>query len=164
MGTVHRRYAAEGGSVNHLRNTYHKWRRVSTTKSDQGTGLQFSEPKTPSTCPSRVEALLLPLCTRQTYNYGNVYGTIPEHHQHNRRIGDDPGILEALTDATGTNDLAKLEKEAHEQYLAVAFLLGANSGRYGKLLLEDLENDFLQGQDRYPKTVTTAFSLLTNWK
>jgi hypothetical protein len=79
-------------------------------------------------------------------------------------IGDDPGILEALTDATGTNDLAKLEKEAHEQYLAVAFLLGANSGRYGKLLLEDLENDFLQGQDRYPKTVTTAFSLLTNWK
>jgi hypothetical protein len=31
-------------------------------------------------------------------------------------------------------------------------------------MIEDLENGFLQGQDRYPKTVTAAFTLLTNWK
>jgi hypothetical protein len=50
-----------------------------------------------------------------------------------------------------------------EQYLAVAFLLGADHGRYRRLL-EDLENDILQGQDCDPKTAMTAFSPLTNWK
>jgi hypothetical protein len=31
-------------------------------------------------------------------------------------------------------------------------------------LLEDLEKDLLLGQDCYPKLLTAAFSLLTNWK
>jgi hypothetical protein len=85
-------------------------------------------------------------------------------------IGDDPGILQGLAaekekDLKGMspNELSELKKEAQEQYLAVAFLLSADRGRYGRFI-EGLENDFLQGQDRYPKTITAAFSLLTNWK
>ncbi len=35
--------------------------------------------------------------------------------------------------------------------------------QYGKLV-ENLENDFLQGRNSYPKTVTAAFNLLINWK
>jgi hypothetical protein len=62
-----------------------------------------------------------------------------------------------------TTNILALKKEAQEQYLATAFLLSANRGRYGRLI-EDLERDYLQGQDRYPKTITAAFGLLTNWK
>ena len=31
-------------------------------------------------------------------------------------------------------------------------------------MIESLENSYLQGQNNYPKTVTEAFNLLTNWK
>ena len=31
-------------------------------------------------------------------------------------------------------------------------------------MIQDLENDFLQGQDNYPKMITAAYNLLTNWK
>lgn len=34
----------------------------------------------------------------------------------------------------------------------------------GSYLLRDTENDFLQDQNRYPKTITEAYNLLTNWK
>jgi hypothetical protein len=54
-------------------------------------------------------------------------------------------------------------KAGQEQYLATVFLHGSDRNRYGKLL-EDLENDYTHGQDRYPKTITAAYSLLTNWK
>jgi hypothetical protein len=58
-------------------------------------------------------------------------------------------------------NLRKLKKEAQEQNLAVVFLLSAGCRQYWRLL-EDLYNDFLQGQDWYPKTLTAAFSLLAN--
>jgi hypothetical protein len=52
------------------------------------------------------------------------------------------------------------KKASQEQYLAMAFLLGCDRNRYGKLI-ENLENDFTQ--DCYLKTVTSTYSLLTNW-
>jgi hypothetical protein len=60
-------------------------------------------------------------------------------------------------------ELTEAIKTTEDQYLATAFLAGADRSRYGKLI-ENLENDFTQGQDRYPKTLTAAYSLLTNWK
>ena len=45
----------------------------------------------------------------------------------------------------------------------MAFLLGCDRSRYGKLI-EDLENDYLQGRNNYPTTVVAAYNLLTNWK
>jgi hypothetical protein len=41
----------------------------------------------------------------------------------------------------------------------MAFLLGADRKRYGKLI-EDLENAFTQGQDNYATTVTGAYAML----
>jgi hypothetical protein len=66
-------------------------------------------------------------------------------------IGHDPGVLKQLADERGivianlsnANGI-RLNKEVQEHYLAVAFLLSSNRGRYGRLL-EDLENDYLQG-------------------
>jgi hypothetical protein len=106
-----------------------------------------------------------------TSTYMEQFQNIIEVIEHSGgSIGNDPGILEALADAQNevienlsTDKLINLKKEAKEQYLAVAFLLSADHGRYGRLI-EDLKNDFLQGQDHYPKTVTATFSLLTNWK
>jgi Zinc knuckle len=54
-------------------------------------------------------------------------------------------------------------KEAQDQYLAVAFVLSADRNRFGKLV-EDMENDYLQGRDNFPKSLTAAYNLLTNWK
>jgi hypothetical protein len=85
-------------------------------------------------------------------------------------VGVDPGIESALItekgmDATkmSADEVEENKKDAQGRYLAVAFLLGADRNRYGKMV-EDLENDFLQGQNNYPRTLTAAYHLLTNWK
>ncbi len=49
------------------------------------------------------------------------------------------------------------------QSTAVAFLLGCDRSQYGRLI-EDLENNFLQGCNHYPGTVAKAYNLHTNWK
>ena len=54
-------------------------------------------------------------------------------------------------------------EDANSRAKAQAFLLGSDRARNGKLI-EDLENDYLQGTNNYPKTVVTAYNLLTDWK
>jgi hypothetical protein len=55
------------------------------------------------------------------------------------------------------------EQQAKDKYLACAFILGADKTRYGRLL-EDLENSYTQGDDKFPKVMTDAYNLLVNWK
>jgi hypothetical protein len=83
-------------------------------------------------------------------------------------IGRHPGVLNQLLQEEGTvradlsdNETTLFKKEAKDRYLAVAFILGA--ARYGRLI-EGLENDYLQGQDKYPKTGTETYNVLINWK
>ena len=85
-------------------------------------------------------------------------------------IGHDPGIKKAVADEKGyeydtmsETNKKEVEKEAQGRYLAVAFVLGGDRQRYGRLI-ENMENDYLQGQNNYPSTITTAYNLLTNWK
>ena len=81
-------------------------------------------------------------------------------------IGVDPGI-EQLVATDLKKDIALLteadKKVAQERYLAVVFILRADRSWYSKII-ENLENDFLQGRNNYPKTVTSAYNLLINWK
>jgi hypothetical protein len=60
----------------------------------------------------------------------------------------------------------QLGKQAHEmtdsdkhkatnEYLAIAFLNGSDCSRFG-LLLDRLQNDYLQGHNGYPCTLTMA--------
>jgi len=87
------------------------------------------------------------------------------------QIGNDPGIVAAVARDLGHTDLStidpaeysKVTKLAKERYLAVGFLLGADKSRFGKLI-EDLENDFTQKQDKWPKDLNAAYHLLVNWK
>jgi hypothetical protein len=85
-------------------------------------------------------------------------------------IGPDPALVKQIlardgnTTATAATDELNAAKEgAIEEYLAMAFLMGADRNRYGKLI-EDLENAFTQGQDNYPRTTTGAYAMLTTWK
>jgi hypothetical protein len=88
-------------------------------------------------------------------------------------IGTDTGIVDevlntanpvAMTRETASNEQLRLaEQYTKEKYLACAFLMGSDRHRYGKLI-EDLENDYTQGRDNYPKTVVDAYNLLVHWK
>ena len=66
---------------------------------------------------------------------------------------------------SGANEgqMSNAQAKAREYSLACAFILGADKIRFGKLL-EDLENSYTQGDDKYPKTMTDAYKLLVNWK
>ncbi|MEL7196302.1 MAG: hypothetical protein AAFO96_27965, partial [Bacteroidota bacterium] len=51
-----------------------------------------------------------------------------------------------------------------EKFLAVAFLKGSDRQRF-RLLIEDLENDYLRGsKDSWPTALHDAYSLMLNWK
>jgi hypothetical protein len=66
-------------------------------------------------------------------------------------------------DAMSDEELAKVKAEVFARSTAITFLAGCDRARYGKLL-DDLENDFLQGDNRYPPTVVAAYNLVANWK
>jgi hypothetical protein len=86
-------------------------------------------------------------------------------------LGKDTGLVNAelttagLTRATaGPGQLRDAEDAAKERVLvACALLYGSNRVRYGKLL-EDLENDYTQGANKYPSTLQQAYALLLHWK
>ena len=75
------------------------------------------------------------------------------------QIGNDVGLINNAPNKTGIY----AKTYARDQYLPCVFLMGADRNRYGKLL-ENMENDYTQKQDRYPKTVNDAYSLMLNWK
>ena len=85
-------------------------------------------------------------------------------------IAGDSGIETTILNGKTINkanmndqQLTELKSEVLEQFTAVAFLVGADRVRYSHLV-ENMENDFLQGWNNYPKTVSGAYHLLTNWK
>jgi hypothetical protein len=50
-----------------------------------------------------------------------------------------------------------------DKKVAYGILVRADRGRYGKLI-EEIENDYLMGNNNYPKTPTEAYNLLVNYK
>ena len=69
----------------------------------------------------------------------------------------------AKPDEATKAQLTAAEVTAKEWVLAIGLSVGSNHGCYGKLL-EDLKNDFTQGQDNYPTSLQQAYSLLVYWK
>jgi hypothetical protein len=66
-------------------------------------------------------------------------------------IGEEPTLLKI---ELGKLEVTAATTAAKQQYLAIAFLCGSDRTQYGKLL-EDLENSYLQGRDKYPATLTS---------
>jgi hypothetical protein len=87
-------------------------------------------------------------------------------------IGVDNGLVNATlasalppimrSNATAAQVIAA-EEYSHEQYLTCLFILGSDRGRYA-ILIEDLENEFTQKVDKWPKTLIDAYSFLVYWK
>jgi hypothetical protein len=86
------------------------------------------------------------LCAQSKFATTSTYleqfqNTVDDIEHSGGTIGKDPGIMNSLAAKKGVdignmepdalNDLAE---EAQEQYLAVAFLLSADNGRYGRLI------------------------------
>ena len=85
-------------------------------------------------------------------------------------IGHDTAIMRQVLCSQGINvdEATEAQEEAAETegiqwYLALAFLMGSDRSRFGRLL-EKLENDFTAGNDNYPKTLTDAYNMLLEWK
>lgn len=85
-------------------------------------------------------------------------------------MGEDEGtIVDILAESALTRtsaDSAQLLDatiKAKERYLRYVFICAADRSRYGKLM-EDLENSYVQGHDKYPKAMTSAFNLLIYWR
>jgi hypothetical protein len=115
------------------------------------------------------------LCSQSKHMTTQAYleafrGTLDVIEHTGGEIGHEPGIERYVAEQTAIDydnmdddEEEDVKREGKERYLAVAFLLGSDRSRFGRLL-ENLENNFLQGQNNYPATVTAAYSLLTNWK
>ena len=71
-------------------------------------------------------------------------------------IGEDPIIYKK---EEGTNDNDKMV--SHQRYMATAFISGADCKHFG-MLLDKLQNDYLQGYNKYPRMLAAAFYLLVN--
>lgn len=76
-------------------------------------------------------------------------------------VGPDPGTVKLV--AKAGDSVSVTAANAKECELAVAFLCGAHEKRF-QGMLNSLENQFLMGQDNYPKTLMEAYSLMAGWK
>jgi hypothetical protein len=68
-------------------------------------------------------------------------------------------------DAGDPNDAVQWEQmktTVREEYLAMQLLLKADVKRYGGLIATT-QNDFVSGQDKYPKEISKAYDLLVNF-
>ena len=85
-------------------------------------------------------------------------------------VWSDKGVEEMILAETNTTkaamsaaQLRSFYADVRERSLATAFILSADRSRFGKLI-EDMENNFLQGINKYPITLAAAHHLLANWR
>ena len=64
-----------------------------------------------------------------------------------------------LAESTSRED----KTAAHDKFLSMIFLAGADKVRYGKLL-EDLNNSFLSKKDNYPSNIDSTLTLLSHYQ
>jgi len=60
-------------------------------------------------------------------------------------------------------DLEEAQKRCKEKFLGYAFIAKADHDRFSKLK-EELQNEYLKGQDNYPNSAVEAYHMLTNCK
>lgn len=65
--------------------------------------------------------------------------------------------------AANNEDLKKAKAEARKEYLAMAMLMAAEHHHCSQLIKE-LGNDYIKGQDNYPRTIVDAHGMIVNYK
>ena len=54
-------------------------------------------------------------------------------------------------------------EKAKQRFLAIQFIMGANTAKYGQLVT-DLENGYSRGHDDYPENVDSAYRMMANYQ
>ena len=85
-------------------------------------------------------------------------------------LGEDPLLISQALDELGIdeNTATPGQKEqarvkAREGFLAICFIQTLDRSRYGSMI-EDLENDYTAGDDKYPETVVDAYNRALRYK
>ena len=80
-------------------------------------------------------------------------GTVAENHELVPMAADDGTIC----------SIDERKAIAHDRTLAIALIHGADATRYGTLIV-GLSNQYAMGKDDYPTEITSAYSLLVNYR
>jgi hypothetical protein len=85
-------------------------------------------------------------------------------------LGEDPMTramvckdLQYNSKTTVATEIAEISKTVRDYTLGAAFILGADSNRYSRMIKE-LKNASLAGRDEWPKNVTEAYNYLSKWE
>jgi hypothetical protein len=85
-------------------------------------------------------------------------------------IGAQESCIQEILDETALipdfptgKERALAERQAKERFLALIFLKNCCPKRYGGLL-QDIENEYMRGQNSYPQTLMAAYQYLLNYK
>ena len=71
-------------------------------------------------------------------------------------------VKESIAEPT-TAQLNKVIDKVEEDLQAIIFMYKMDKSRYGKVI-EEMENDVLEGKDTFPKTVADTCWILAGWK
>ena len=84
--------------------------------------------------------------------------------EHNNMVKDGATQQEFYTTyaALSADEKEAVLSAAESRGLAIAFLMGGNPQQYGQLIL-GLQNQFLMKNDQFPKTLTEAYNLMSNY-
>jgi hypothetical protein len=83
-------------------------------------------------------------------------------------LADDMHLKDELPEREPRNgytaeQLAGARKKIQNKTIAYGILVRSDRSRYGKLI-EEIENDFVKGNNDYPETPTEAYNLLVNYR
>ena len=86
------------------------------------------------------------------------------------QLHDEAVSRQVCTESHGHDDLRQLtnrekkavDLEAHNRYISCGFLIKANDNRYGHVTT-NLENDYMKGNDYYPKNMPDAYKYLNEF-
>jgi hypothetical protein len=85
------------------------------------------------------------------------------------KIGGNLGLLEILAMEAGTTvesltsaETAEYSTRGKGRYLAIQMLMSSDRNQFGGLI-EDLPNDYLTKNNKYPQTMGECFTLLNRW-
>ena len=89
---------------------------------------------------------------------------------YDNQLHDEALSKQVCQEQHGHKDLATLtvdekeavDEEAHQKYIACGFLLQANENKYGHVTA-DLENDYMKGDNNYPKNMPEAYKYLDEY-
>jgi hypothetical protein len=106
-----------------------------------------------------------PTMTTQDY-YEQFLNRIDVYIHTGGNTSPHPGTIASEADSNGWDMLqltVQQQAQAKEMEWANIFITGADRVRYGSLITS-LQNEYLNGSDRYPKTLSDAYNRLTYWR